>query len=173
MACYCLANSAFWRLVSWSLLFGTDICDSFLSDSEQTVLIFALCHLKVNQMSLLTFSQISVCMLPLMKINQIRIYLWDYQETGGERMPSFSYLNVNWSAEQTIFTHMTLSQQCHCCCSLRNCCHCSPQNSYVTPNPQPISHLIPCCRTSSLIYVVFQEKREQDWSISSCSLSLA
>ena len=66
---------AFWRLVSWRRLFSSDICDSFLSDSEQTILIFALCNPRVNQMSLLTFSKMSVCVLPVTKINEIHIYL--------------------------------------------------------------------------------------------------
>jgi len=47
-----------------------------LSDSEQTVLGFALCHPRINQMSLLTFSKIFVCVLPVMTINQIHIYIY-------------------------------------------------------------------------------------------------
>lgn len=54
------ANSAL-PLIFEALYFGADICGSFLFNSEGVVLGFALCHPRVNQMSLLTFSKPSVC----------------------------------------------------------------------------------------------------------------
>lgn len=50
------ANSAL-PLIFEALYLGADICDSFLFNSEGVVLSFALCHPRVNQMSLLTFSK--------------------------------------------------------------------------------------------------------------------
>ena len=75
MAYHDMANSTL------SLLFGDWYLGAdysvqifvILSDSEETVLGFALCHPRVNQMSFLTFSKTSVCVLPVMKINQIHI----------------------------------------------------------------------------------------------------
>lgn len=55
-----VANSAL-SLIFETLYFGADICDSFLFHSEGAVLGFALCHPRVSQMSLLTFSKTSAC----------------------------------------------------------------------------------------------------------------
>lgn len=54
------ANSAL-SLIFEALYFGADICESFLFNSDGAILGFALCHPKVNQMSLLTFSKTSLC----------------------------------------------------------------------------------------------------------------
>lgn len=54
------ANSAL-SLIFEALYFGADICDLFLFNSEVAILGFTLCHPRVNQMSLLTFSKTSVC----------------------------------------------------------------------------------------------------------------
>lgn len=51
----------FWRPVSWIRLFDSDICDSFLSDSEETVLVFPLCPPKVYKMSFLSQAHSFVC----------------------------------------------------------------------------------------------------------------
>lgn len=72
MAYYCFANS------NLSLLFGDWYLRAdylvqifvILSNSEETVLGFALCHPRVHEMSLLTFSKTSICVLPVMKIHK-------------------------------------------------------------------------------------------------------
>lgn len=82
----------FWRLVSWSRLFGSNICDSFRFWRNSP----HFSSLSSQNLENVFFSSISVCALPDTKINQMFIYLWDHQEVGGESMPSFSYLNINW-----------------------------------------------------------------------------
>lgn len=81
------ANSAL-SLIFEALYFGADICDLFLFNSEGAILHFALCHPRVNQMSLLTFSKTSMCyqLGDLIKSIYTRAY-WDAE---GQNMPSFS-----------------------------------------------------------------------------------